>query len=141
LTPEPLVELVRGLPEEGYTDQMEPMVETAMTFEVASPTRAVDLLQEHAPDFVLTGTRGQRSSFDWTREYPRGHWSPLALLGGRQLLGDVAVEDHAVVARAGALSMAARLAGMLKEMLGAQLHLRAVRWRDPARDIERSDEL
>lgn len=141
LTPTPLVELVHGLAAKGFTDTMEPRVDTAMTFEFSSPARAIELLQARRPDFSVTEADEQSTSFDWTRKYPAGHWSPLAAFGGRQIIGYVTVEPRSLVARAHTLSMAARLAETLKLLLGAELRLRSVHWHDFSGNIEKRAEL
>ncbi len=141
LTPTPLVELVHGLPAKGFTDTMEPRVDTAMTFEFSSRARAIELLQACRPEFSVTEADEQSTSFDWTRKYPPGHWSPLAALGGRQIIGNVTVEPRSLVARAHTLSMAARLAETLKVLLGAELRLRSVHWHDPSGNVEKRAEL
>ncbi len=141
LTPTPLVELVHGLPEAAFTDKMEPRVDTTMTFDGGSPARAVELLQAQDPDFSLTEATEASTSFNWTRTYPTNHWSPLAAFGGRQVIGDVTVEAVRVVARSHTLSMAARLAAELKELLGAELRLRSVHWHDVSGDVEKRVEL
>lgn len=141
LTPTPLVELVRGLTAKGFTDTMEPRVDTAMTFEFSSPARAIELLQARRPEFSLTEAGEQSTSFDWTRKYPAGHWSPLAAFGGRQIVGDITVEPRSLVVRAHALSMAARLAETLRLLLGPELRLRSVHWHDISGNVEKRAEL
>jgi hypothetical protein len=77
------------------------------------------------------GEGGVEGIFGWMRDYPEGHWSPLAGLGGKQMIGDVRVADDGTVrADARSLSMAARLAARLKELLGDRLVVEEAEWRD-----------
>jgi hypothetical protein len=59
---------------------------------VESAKATVEQLRKHGRDFAYTGREGEVEFFDWTRQYPKGHWSPLARLGARQILGSIRVE-------------------------------------------------
>jgi len=138
LTPPRLMRVIEANPVELELPQnMEVVIFTEMSFDlddaaaVAARTREIPpayggfQFHETEPD------EGEVAFFEWVRPYPKGHWSPLKVLGGMQLLGSVRIVEGSLVAEAKSLSMAARLAGMLKEQLGEAIRLRETRWSTP----------
>jgi len=129
LTPPGLVKVIRENPvPEDIPEGKEIAIFTEMTFALESAEMVIEQLHERDPDFVHTGYEGEVEIFDWTREYPKNHWSPLKTLGGRQILGSVRVGPAQLIAEAKTLSMAARLVGILKEMFGEQIRLKETTW-------------
>lgn len=129
LTPLGLVKVIRDNPvPEGIPEGQELAIFTTMTFAVESADAVIERLHQRDPEFAHTGDEGDAALFDWTREYPKNHWSPLKALGGRQILGSVRVEPEQLIAEAKTLSMAARLVSVLKEMFGEQIRLKETTW-------------
>jgi len=129
LTPPGLVSVVRDNPmPEDLPEGQEIMIVTEMTFDVGDPAAARAAVRKRRPEFEAEEPGKNCESFIWTRKYPAGHWSPLSRLGGRQTIGSVRIGDGGLVAEAKTLSMAARLAATLKELLGDRLRLRDTRW-------------
>lgn len=153
LTPAGLLRVLRHLPpSEELPERLEPLIYTRMTFQVADTQSARGSLQgaicargsgservereacfeylgpAPAPEAAPEGEVAE--CFDWTREYPEGHWSPAAAWGGRQILGTVWLlpARGELIAETKTLSMAARLAAHLKELLGDDLQLRKTSW-------------
>ncbi len=95
--------------------------------------RAVEALRTLDPEFINSGGDDDSGEefFDYTREYPKDHWSPLKLLGGPQIIGSVAVRPGALIAGANTLSMACRLVNRLKDLFGDAIRLRCTRWIEP----------
>ena len=118
-------------------ENMEVTIFTEMAFDVGEAAEVAARVRAIPPDregfrFQNAGPdEGEVAFFDWVRPYPEGHWSPLRRLGGMQILGSVRITEGMLVAEARALSMAARLAGMLKERLGEAIHLRETQWTMP----------
>jgi hypothetical protein len=69
--------------------------------------------------------------FYLTREYPEDHWGGRQFRGERQRIGRLALTDDSLTVQAGTLSMAARVLGSLKELLGDQIRLKETTWRSP----------
>lgn len=125
-TPSALMEVIAANRMTGdMPEGREVVILTEMTFDLSDPTSAVTRLRRAGPRFEQEDSH----QFCWTRPYPKGHWSPLAQLGGRQILGSVRVDGDALIAESKTLSMAARLAAILKDMFGDTLRLRGTRWR------------
>jgi hypothetical protein len=127
-TGERLLEIVRrNFNPDLIGGRQEPMVMVEMALRGAARAETMRKLraQEEFGEGELDGV------FGWTREYPKDHWSPLAKLGGKQVIGDVRVADDGIIrAAAQSLSMAARLAARLKELIGEQLVVAETEWRD-----------
>ncbi len=129
LTPKELVRVIRANPQpDDLPDGKEIIILTEMSFGIPSAGVAVDALRRAAPEFHHEGRDGDADVFTWTRPYPKGHWSPLSSLGGRQALGSVRVSGRELLADAKTLSMAAKLGGKLQRLLGGGLHLEGSRW-------------
>ena len=138
MTPQELVRVIRANDvQDEVPDGREVMILTEMTFDVVN-VAAADALRCAGPDFDETGRDGEVEVFDWTREYPKGHWSPLSRLGGRQRLGTVRVDSDSLVAEAQTLSMAAQLAHRLHGVLGDTIRLRHTKWTGAAELLSRS---
>lgn len=132
-TPANLLRVARAHPEnDDMPEGQEPMILTEITFEIEDITLASKRLHRAAPDLVLEERDGQEEVFAWTRKYPKNHWSPLSLFGGRQILGSVRLTQGRLVAEAKTLSMAARLVDLLRRRVGGDLRLVGTRWTDPA---------
>lgn len=124
-TPPELVQVIAAHPmPDDLPESQEVAIFTEMTFGVSDPQSAMASLRSAKPTF----TREDDDRFVWTRPYPKGHWSPLAWRGNRQVLGSVQLAGDALIAEAKALSMAAKLAALLKDMLGDTIRLRSTRW-------------
>jgi hypothetical protein len=93
---------------------------------------AVRKLAARRPEFAIVDEAPQRVMFDWSREYPKNHWSPLRLVGGRQSLGSVLIEPQQLSISTKTLSMAAVLVGKLKGLFGEAMAFKAGEWTDPA---------
>ncbi|XXY51494.1 hypothetical protein WME91_10165 [Sorangium sp. So ce269] len=123
-TPSELVQVIAAHPmPDDIPESQEVAILTEMTFGVSDPRSVVASLRSAEPTFIE-----QDDEFIWTRPYPKGHWSPFARRGNRQVLGSVQLAGDALVAEAKALSMAAKLAALLKDMLGDAIRLRSSRW-------------
>ena len=138
LAPPGLMRIVRqNAVETDLPGNMEVVVFTEMTFDLDDARAAAERVRTGAPDAQgyrfneMDPDRDEVAAFDWVRPYPKGHWSPLRLLGGMQILGSVSITEGALVAEARTLSMAARLAGMLKARLGEGIRLQETRWSTP----------
>ena len=126
LTPPELLHALLENPEpEDMPEGRERMLPTTMTF--ALEHLAGEHLRSAAPAFRFQNTDGEGESYDWTREYPKGHWSGRK---GRQVLGHVLVRPGELVARAFTLSMAARLVGELKVLMGERIRLVHTDWKN-----------
>jgi hypothetical protein len=65
---------------------------TRATFQVSDTTQLLKALRKSGKEFEpLDSGKDSTGRFCWTRAYPRGHWSPLAGRGSRQVLGEVAI--------------------------------------------------
>jgi hypothetical protein len=130
LTPPQLVETVRRIDvPDDLPDDKEVMCMALATFDLEDPSAAREALAAAKPEFAYDGTdEDGYDLFSYTRKYPKNHWSPLALLGGRQILGSIEIANRELTASAKVLSMAARLVWRLKQILGPNLRLRDVEW-------------
>jgi hypothetical protein len=130
LTPPGLLKVIRENPvPEDIPEDQEIAIFTRMTFQLENVEAVIEQLRKRQPDFSYLGHEGDIELFDWTREYPKNHWSPLKRLGGRQILGSVRVGPDQLIAEVKALSMGARLVGNLKGMFGEQMRLKETTWR------------
>lgn len=124
LTPPELLRTLHENPEpEDIPEGKERMLPTTMTF--ALDHLAGEHLRSAAPAFRFERMDGEVERYDWTREYPKGHWSGRK---GRQVIGHVRVHPGELVARAFTLSMAARLVGELKGLMGDRIRLVHTDW-------------
>lgn len=129
LTPRGLVEVIRNNPQpEDLPEGREIAIFTEMSFHIEDEREVFAELRKHEPDFKYCGREGDEKHFDWTREYPPDHWSPLASLGGRQILGHISVRPDRLIAEARTLSMACRLTYLLKNILAEKLTLDKTTW-------------
>lgn len=129
LTPQDLVKVIRENPlPEDLPEGKEIMILTEMSFRIEDERDVVAKLRKRGPEFNYCGRKKDEEYFDWTREYPPDHWSPLASLGGRQILGDVRVVPGRLIAEAKTLSMACRLIYLLKNILAGKLTLEKTTW-------------
>jgi hypothetical protein len=142
LTPASLVKVIRENPlPDDLPEGTEIAIFTRMTFRVEDTQAALDRLKQQGESeqdfrFDYAGQEEETEYFDWTREYPEGHWSPAAQWGGRQVLGSLRMHPTAPEGKAGevtaevrTLSMAAGLIAQLKELLGDQLTLKETTWK------------
>ncbi|MDI6820290.1 MAG: hypothetical protein QMC89_05240 [Candidatus Hodarchaeaceae archaeon] len=130
LTPQDLVKVIRENPlPEDLPEGKEIMILTEMSFHIEDERDVVAELRKRDPEFEYCGREKGGEYFSWTREYPPDHWSPLASLGGRQILGDVRVVPGRLIAEAKTLSMACRLIYLLKNILAGKLTLEKTTWR------------
>ncbi len=119
----------------------EAAVLTEMTFRVGDRSRCLELLMTRSEDFHHDGFKDDANWFAWTREYPRNHWSPLRLLGGRQIIGNLRVQtDARLIAETKTISMGAVLVGKLKELLGDSMHLECAKWTDLSKILRARNE-
>jgi hypothetical protein len=125
-TPSDLMQVIAANPMSKDTPEgQEPVIFTEMTFDLSDPRSAKARLRRSEPTFEQVDD----DEFIWTRRYPKNHWSPFAMLGGRQALGSVTIADGMLIAEAKTLSMAAKLAVILKDVVGGALQLRSTQWR------------
>lgn len=100
----------------------EVMILTTAVFDVADPARTADVLRRARPEVVHDGREGDVELFSVTREYPKRHWSPLAKLGGRQVVGHVEVSldarDPHLVVEGKTLSTTCVVMQRLRRLLG-----------------------
>jgi len=69
--------------------------------------------------------------FDWGRPIPKGPRSLMPIRWSLQIQGQVRITGAQLVAEAMTLSMAARLAAMLKDALGDAIRLADASWANP----------
>ncbi len=135
LLPSKLVEIARRYTSalDDIPDGKELVVFTTIAFALDDAEVAVRKLRKSKPDFTEEDSEGDTVRFAWTREYPKGHWSPLSRLGGRQSLGSVEISKAgALTAQAKTLAMAAVLIGRLRHEIGPGLRMLRSEWRDAA---------
>lgn len=130
LTPQRLIDVLFSIDvPDDLPEGKEIVCFTTATLDLAGdPEQAMKRLEKRDPEFAYAGDDKGDEVFNFTRKYPRNHWSPLASLGGRQILGDVAIAPGTLRASSKALSMAARLVTRLKEILGDSIRLRETEW-------------
>jgi hypothetical protein len=119
----------------------EVMILTTATFDIDDPARAAEVLRAAAPEVVHDGRRGDAELFSLTREYPKRHWSPLAKLGGRQVIAHVEVSLNAsepyLIVEGKTLSMTCVVMQRLRVLLGdGTFRLADVEW-TTAEDLAR----
>jgi hypothetical protein len=111
-------------------DDKEVIVFTAARFAISDPAAVTRQLKARSPEFTLDSEPGEPThNFNWSREYPKNHWSPLRLLGGRQNLGSVEVGPDYLIANSKTLSMTAVLLAKLKRQFGDAIHLTGTTWK------------
>ncbi len=132
MTPAALAEIVRRNYRPDLSDDgREPMIVTTMSFRVGHHARTLAALRRARPEFDEEASHEDDLAFGWSREYPRNHWSPLARLGGRQVLGSVRLaRDGSLKADARSLSMAAALASKMRKLAGGDVRLERADWTD-----------
>jgi hypothetical protein len=133
--PAGLKRVLLALPDpETLPEGKEAMVVTTATFEAADPAAIATVLRKARPDFGDDGREGLVRHFTLTRPYPKGHWSPLAGLGGRQIVGRVEVHHDTnsprLVAEGKTLSMTCVLIQRLKGLVGDAIRLVDTTWAD-----------
>jgi len=130
LVPQELADVIdENQPDEDLPGDKEIVILTTATFELADRQDAIDQLIRNSPEFTPTDEDDESITFDFSRKYPKDHWSPLRLLGGRQSLGSVIVQRDCLVGECKTLSMTARLIARLKGMFGETIHLRETKWK------------
>ena len=135
LLPSKLVEIARRNTTalDDIPDGREVVVFTTITLALDDAEDAVRRLRKSLPDFAEEDSEDDAVRFAWTREYPKGHWSPLSRSGGRQSLGSVEISKAgAMTAQAKTLSMAAVLVGKLRHELGPRIRVVKTEWKDAA---------
>ena len=80
-----------------------------------------------------TAADGARQ-FTLTRPYPKKHWSPLSVLGGRQVVGQVEVRADdgrpVLVVTGKTISMTCVVIQKLKRLMGDTIRLTRTEWHD-----------
>lgn len=109
----------------------EAMCITTMTFAVPDLDAAIRALRGAVPDF----SEDEEEGFVWTREYPEGHWSPMAKSGNRQVIGSVRLRDGKLVAEVNTLTMGWVLATKLRDMI-PDVRIAETEWKDTAAATE-----
>ena len=136
ITPEGLTRVIARAPHPAEIPEgKEVMILTTATFDADDdPARLIQKLAKARPDFVDEGKADGAHVFSMTRPYPRGHWSPLSLLGGRQLVGQVLVQDDdgrpTLVVSGKTMSMTCVLIQKLKRLMGDTIRLADAEWLD-----------
>lgn len=116
---------------EDVPDGQEVLIYTTATLALDDSRATVLALRDWGPDFIEESSGNGSVRFGWTREYPKGHWSPLSRLGGRQSLGSVEITGSGtMIAQAKTLSMAAGLISLLRDRLGGRMGLIKTEWQD-----------
>ena len=140
LAPPGLWPVIQRLPrDEDIPEDKELVVFTEMEFRLQDPAAAIAVLHTLEPEFRVLEEEGESLLLDYSRAYPKGHWSPLRLLGGRQSLGTVQIEGARMSAQSKVLSMSCAMVTKLKAALGDNMTLETTRWTDPAslmRDVD-----
>lgn len=96
---------------------------TRMTFRVNDHRSVRFELERSKSDFTVSGSEGETIYFNWTRKYPKGHWSPLSSLRGRQIIGDILLSPDKLIAETKTLSFAGSLVTLLKDILQDRIEL------------------
>jgi hypothetical protein len=109
----------------------EAMCVTTMTFVVPDTDAAITGLRDAKPDF----SEDEEKGFVWTREYPKGHWSPMAKSGSRQVIGSVRLRDGRLVGEVNTLTMGWVLATKLRDMI-PEVQIAGADWKDTAAAAE-----
>lgn len=108
------------------------MTYTTVTYAVWEPDKIAEVLMSCEPEFsVETSKQNKKWQFSWTREYPIGHDSPAAKLGGRQVLVNGSISKDKLVIEGTTLSMTAHACQRLLELAGNNLTFIGVKWLDP----------
>ena len=130
LVPKALIEvMLANEPPEDLPHGKELVIYTEVEFALTDTEAAVQKLRREKPEFEYGGDAvGEGQAFAFTRQYPKNHWSPLSLLGGRQAIGEVRITPGRLVASAQVLSMATRLIARLRELLGDAIDPKRASW-------------
>ncbi len=124
-TPTNLAQIARRNQRPDVPEGQEVVCFTTLTFAVPSMHEALDVLRDAEPDF----SEEDRDVFVWTREYPKGHWSPFAGPGRRQILGSVRTRSGNLVGEAKTLTMACVLASKMRNMV-PEVRIVGADWKD-----------
>jgi hypothetical protein len=137
LTPDGLRRVISRAPHPtDIPEDKEVMIFTTATFDAADdPARLIKTLGKARPDFVDDGAGDDGARFfTLTRPYPKEHWSPLAMLGGRQVVGQVEVRADAgrpaLVVTGKTISMTCVVIQRLKRLMGDAIKLTGTEWHD-----------
>ena len=116
---------------EDVSDGQEVLIYTTAMLALDDSRATVLALRDGGPEFIEESPENGSVRFGWTREYPKGHWSPLSRLGGRQSLGSVEITGSGtMIAQAKTLSMASGL-------IGGRMRLIKTGWKDFASTTQR----
>jgi hypothetical protein len=128
LTPPALAAIVkRNCRPDAPDDGREPMVITTLAFRIGDYRSTLRAMRAAEPDF----SEVEEHEFVWTREYPKGHWSPFAGSGQRQILGSACLEEGGILkAEAKTLSMSAVLVSKVRKLARGDLRIEKVEWSD-----------
>ena len=108
----------------------EQMVITTARFRADDADALLAWMRASEPDLTEVGREEDGAHFNWTRAYPKGHWSPFAReRGARQELGDVVVSGDALRIETKVASAAARFAQLLHEQYPGRVRLEGVEWK------------
>ncbi len=111
-------------------DGQEQVVFTTARFRVSDAQALLAWMRGSEPEFSDEGEGEDGIRFNWTRAYPKGHWSPFAReRGARQSLGDVVVRGEEVWIEVQTPSRAARFAQLLHQRFPSGLVLAGVEWK------------
>jgi hypothetical protein len=130
LTPSGLVRVIEENPTpEDIPEEKEVAIFTKATFRIRDQKGIVDILRNQEPELSYEGHHAGKERFVFTRAYPPGHESPFARMGGRQIMGDVAVGPDRLIIEVQTLSRISRLISLLKPLLGDRIvDLEDVKW-------------
>lgn len=108
------------------------MTYTTVTYAIWEPDKIADILADCEPEFSVESNRENKEwQFSWTREYPVGHDSSEAKLGGRQVLASGSISKDKLVIEGATLTMTAHACQRLRELTGNDLTFIGVKWLDP----------
>lgn len=129
LTGPGLVEIVKqNKTPDDIPDGKELMVLTSMRYSVRQPEKIAGVLRGEHPEFTPDGEEEGKFFFSWTREYPKGHTSPAAKMGGRQILANITIDNKTLLAETKTLSWAGRAMVRLKELVGDYIIFEDAGW-------------
>lgn len=125
VTPERLSDICQRNFNPNIAPGQEAMCITRMTFVIPDADAAIASLRGADPAFTET----EEQSFVWTRKYPKGHWSPMANSGNRQIIGSVRLRGGRLVGEVNALTMGWVLATTLQDMI-PEVQIAEAEWKD-----------
>ena len=138
--PELMANIAKTVLPEDLPEGKECALLTRMSFALADASSAVKKLQQSKPNkmgfrFVQVKPLGADSEaiFECGRPIPKPPRSMMPLRRGLQIQGQVRITGGKLLAEAMTLSMAAQLAGLLKDTLGGDIRLSSTSWADPLR--------